>query len=73
MSKAKRNLPQSHAPVITIERSEFQHLTRTLATIGRKAANAQRILEAIDVRASSEFAESMKIIRGLPAEKGGDQ
>jgi len=65
MSKAKSTLSKL-APVLHLERGEFEHITRTLNTIGDKAQNALLCLEVIDKRAGSEFAESMHIIRELP-------
>ncbi len=31
------------------------------------------ILKTVDARAENEFAESMRIVRGLPPDKGGAQ
>jgi len=65
MSKAKSTLSKL-APVLHLERAEFEHIIRTLDMIGSKSSNARRILEAIDKRAGSEYAESLRIIRDVP-------
>jgi hypothetical protein len=68
---AKSKLPHQKAPVITIQKAEFDHVARTLFGIQRKAKNVLQVLAAIDARAASEFAESMRIIRGLQPENEG--
>ncbi|MGD0309095.1 MAG: hypothetical protein ABSC02_07375 [Acidobacteriota bacterium] len=71
MSKAKSKLPQ--APVASITRLEIQSLKTNLCVVQGIALRALDQLEMIDVRASTEFAESMRIIRGLQQEnKGGE-
>lgn len=67
----KPKISKQHAPVITIQRGEFGHIVRTLEGIKSRASNLLVIAEAIDARAGAEFAESMRIIQGLPTEKGG--
>ena len=59
------------SPIVTIERAEFEHVKRSLEGIRSRASNLLAICEAIDVRAGNEFAESMRIVRGLPPVKKG--
>jgi len=54
------------APVLHLERGEFEHITRALDVIASKSSNARRILEVIDARAGSEYAESLRIVQELP-------
>jgi hypothetical protein len=65
--------PKEPAPIITLQRSEFDELRRTLHGIASLTLDAFHLMHGIDARAANEFAESMRIIRGLPPEKGGDQ
>jgi F420-0:gamma-glutamyl ligase-like protein len=69
---ADKKLPQK-APILHLERAEFAHIVNALEGIKSRAGNLLVICEAVDVRASNEFAESMKIIRGLqPENEGGE-
>jgi hypothetical protein len=62
---ADKKIPRK-APVISIERSEYRHMFRTLASIKSKTSNLLQVLVAIDCRAGNEFAESMRIIQTAP-------
>ena len=61
--------PKPSAPVVTLQRSEFSHLVRGLEGIRSRVLNLLCVAEALDIRANSEFAESLRIIR--TGRKGG--